>query len=142
LQYTDYLHPRNANRYKKDGGDQLPDRSPMFVIHVECAKRKVRDSPAAMNPITSTSDKSLQLATRIAGYAHIVYSAPGKQVVQTVNEQQQAGEHDAVFIGIGVASGVGGTCTNWSLVILFRRRNLFFLRQPASLENHQGSGQK
>jgi hypothetical protein len=61
-------------------------------------------------------------------------------VAQTVNEQQQAGEHDAVFIGNGAASGGG-------LVQIGRWRfcsdeETSFLNQPASLDHHQGSGQK
>jgi photosystem II stability/assembly factor-like uncharacterized protein len=35
-----------------------------------------------------------------------VYNTLGQQVAQLVNEQQQAGFHDAVFLGDGLASGV------------------------------------
>jgi hypothetical protein len=35
-----------------------------------------------------------------------VYNTLGQQVVQLVNEHQQAGYHDAVFRGDGLASGV------------------------------------
>jgi hypothetical protein len=35
-----------------------------------------------------------------------VYNTLGQQVAQLVNEQQQAGYHDVVFRGDGVASGV------------------------------------
>jgi hypothetical protein len=35
-----------------------------------------------------------------------VYNTLGQQVVQLVNEQQQAGFHQAVFRGDGLASGV------------------------------------
>jgi hypothetical protein len=35
-----------------------------------------------------------------------VYNALGQQVARLVNEQQQAGYHDVVFRGDGLASGV------------------------------------
>ena len=61
---------------------------------------------AALGMIAS-AEKILTISPMHASSVMLaVYNTLGQQVAQLVNEQQQAGYHDVVFRGEGLASGV------------------------------------
>jgi hypothetical protein len=89
----------------KDSSRITVTYTPVSVAEQEALRREfalLQNYPNPFNPSTT-----IRYGVPHTSFVTLtVYNTLGQQIAQLVNEQQQAGYHDVVFRGYGLASGV------------------------------------